>query len=259
MAEETKRDFYKRTHQDGQNSGREVTNGRVDHPEGKYKYISESDPEVQAPDTTGRVTRPSKTGQVTRPANNGKVTRPEGTPVYQVSDTSTVNSFFSVHVPEAGEHQEAVADAVLGEKSRKSGRYDLTGGYSVQFQKADAYDKAMGAASRAILLGAKVHVEKNLIITSDFVHLEKGTPVNDQGEVRIWYFLTVNAWGDHKSQVMDILFGADRNPNLDAALPVNLTYKEADKEQVFALADRLLDAGADFTLRKQVAVDVALY
>ena len=250
MAEETKREFYERTHPDGQNSDHEVTDKRVDHPEGKYKYIT---------DSSDKVTRPKVSNTVNRPTSSNTVTRPSNSTAVILSDTSTVNTFFSVNVLKADKNQETVADVVLGEKSRKSGKYKLTGGYGVQFQQSDACEKAMYAGSQAILLDADVRVTKNITVINDFVHLKKGTPVTDQGNVRTVYYLYVNAWGNHKSQVMDILFGADRNPNLDSTLPVKLTYEEPQKEQAFAMADRLLDAEADITLKKLVAVDVQLY
>ena len=138
--------------------------GRIDHPEGKQQWMDKEneEPKNHRVDQPGRpVTSPNTGGKVERPKNTGQtVTRPSTSSQQPaITDNSTVNTYFTVKVTEAGKKAEEVTDLVMGKTWRTRG-INPAGGYSIQSNE----EQAMNIARKALSLGAKVEVTKTVRI-----------------------------------------------------------------------------------------------
>lgn len=271
MAEETRRERDERL----KNSGREITNGRVDHPVSKYERFNidsgndtnkvsrpTSSNTVTRPSTSNTVTRPSTSNTVTRPTTSNTVTRPSTSntvtrpststskPVFKDKSLVTIN--YKVWVNAAPKNSTQVADVVLGDGWRQRGGINTSGNFGVEFSAEETKTLQQIVASLKEL-GAIFDVMKIIKVKNEF------DPISKIGETsfRSKCSYTVTSWGRNKDEVLDILYGQQRNHNLNYSLPVTLTFDNNDNSsEKESLLLSLRDAGAVVEISQDTELEI---
>ena len=80
----------------------------------------------------------------------------------------------------------------------------------------------------------------------------------DDGSRDVYYAVEVTSLGRFSSKVLDLLLGSDRNPNLEISLPFKLSYNESQRDEAFALVERLASLDAKVTITQSITVEVPL-
>ena len=259
MAEETKREHDQRVGAPKrEQSSREVTSGREDAPVGKGQYITDSSTPSR-PQRAGRGAAASSTSS--RPANSGRRPRPTSiqtrpAPTNPVLDKTDVETYYELQVVDSGSQYESVANLVMGEDWRKRS-LNPHGGFGTIASSANA-DSLLTLAGKLIGMGAKVNVTKQIRATYSFQGLDKGGEVTEKGHVKNSYTLIVVDYKKDLDAVLDIILGTERNRNLQVEFPVMLNYNDDQAEEVFALAQKLLDAGAKIELTNKATLYIPL-
>ena len=80
----------------------------------------------------------------------------------------------------------------------------------------------------------------------------------DDGSKDVFYAVEVTALGRFANKVLDLLLGSDRNPNLEINLPFKLSYNKSQRDEAFALIERLASLDAKVTITQSITVEVPL-
>lgn len=245
MAEETRRERDERL----KNSGtvtRPTTSNTATRPSTSNT--------VTRPTNSNTVTRPTTSNTVTRPSTSNTVTRPSTSsdkPVFEDKSLVTVN--YSVWVSIAGDNSTQVADVVLGDGWRERA-INPKGSFGTEFG-TEKIEKLQQIVASLKELGAIFEVKKIINIKNEYDLLtEVGEQTCKSNESYV-----ITSWGNNKEEVLDILYGKERNHNLSYSLPVTLTYNgdEPVSEKEFMLL-QLRTAGARVEIKKNTILEIKL-
>ena len=255
---------------------RPTTSNTVTRPTASNTVTRPSSSTVTRPTTSNTVNRPTASNTVTRPSSS-TVTRPttgsagrrpeytgrvdvpigKGQYINRVEDTTETTIRYYVKVLETGPSPAQVADLVLGTDWRERDSTPPSAGYGISGLE-NSKDDLLTMASKVIALGAKVDVGKYVRIDNPIPGLKKGSEVVDNGKVEIGYVMKVSSWGNSTSRVKELVLGNAAASNLQISLPIELEFKEREKDKMMTLAKQLMDIDADVSILKQTGITIPL-
>ena len=281
MAEETKREHDARVA--AQNAENKSTVNRPTASNVVRRPSSSNT--VNRPTTSNTVSRPSASNTMSRPTASNTVTRPstgssgrrpspsspgrevatgrvdapigKGQYINRVEDTTEVTIRCYIEVLDAGPYPAQVADLVLGTDWREKESTPPTKGYGLSTLEKHK-DDILTMAAKVIALGAKVDVGKYVQVDSPLPGLKKGSEVVDNGYVENRYVMKVSSWGNSTSRVKELVLGNAAASNLQVSLPIEMEYREREKDKMITLAKQLMDIDADVSIMKRTGVTIPL-
>lgn len=224
MADIPKQNVKRRGGTRVRNTSSEESTGRVDYPTGKFdKWINQDESSTSSSSAA--------------------------TSIVAITDNVTLETEYSVKVTDPGPDEEKVRTLMFGSDSRRNNSFSTT---SRLFRTERDMLLLVNQLASA---GAKFRVGKMYKVASA-CPLKDGKV--DEAETSVGYSVEVTALGRFANKSLDLLLGADRNPNLQISLPFKLNYSGAKKAEAFALVEQLASFGASVTVTQYSSIDIPL-
>lgn len=224
MADTPKQNVKRRGGTRVRNTSSEESTGRVDYPTGKFdKWINQDE---------------SSTSSSSSAAS-----------IVAITDNVTLETEYSVKVTDPGPDVEKVRTLMFGSDTRRHSDFSSTSRIFRTERDVLLLVNQLAAA------GAKFRVGKIYKVASA-CPLKDGKV--DDAETHVSYSVEVTALGRFANKSLDLLLGADRNPNLQISLPFKLNYSGAKKDEAFALVEQLASFGASVTVTQYSSIDIPL-
>ena len=192
--------------------------GRVDHPVGKFEKWINQD-ETSASTVT-------------------------------ITDNVTLETQYTVQVTDPGPNEEQVRTLMFGSDPRRQ-----HSSFSASSRLLQTERDLSILVNQLTSAGAKFRIGKRFQVRSA-CPLKNGKI--DDGSRDVYYAVEVTALGRFSSKVLDLLLGSDRNPNLEISLPFKLSYNESQRDEAFALVERLASLDAKVTITQSITVELPL-
>lgn len=166
-----------------------------------------------------------------------------------ITDNVTLETEYSVKVTDPGPNEEQVRTLMFGSDPRRGSDFSASSRIISSERELSILVNQLTSA------GAKVRIGKRFKVKSA-CPLKNGKI--DDGSRDVYYAVEVTSLGRFSSKVLDLLLGSDRNPNLEISLPFKLSYNKSQRDEAFALIERLASLDAKVTITQSITVEVPL-